>query len=281
MSLTDTYKLKNGVEIPVVGFGTWQSSEEDAEQSVIWALEAGYRHIDTASAYKNEAGVGRGLKKSGLNREDVFVTTKLGNNDHGYEEAKQAIQDSLEKLDTDYIDLYIIHWPNPKKFRDNWKEMNAQSWRAMEEAVEAGKIRALGVSNFHPHHIDALMETAKIEPTLNQILLNPSAMQDEVVKYNQAHNIVSEAYSPLGTGKIFEVDELKELAEKYDKSIAQLVLKWSLQHGFLPLPKSVHEKRIHENADIFDFEIEDADMKTIDGLKGTAGEAPDPDNVSF
>lgn len=281
MSLTDTYKLKNGVEIPVVGFGTWQSSEEDAEQSVIWALEAGYRHIDTASAYKNEAGVGRGLKKSGLNREDIFVTTKLGNNDHGYEEAKQAIQDSLEKLDTDYIDLYIIHWPNPKKFRDNWKEMNAQSWRAMEEAVEAGKIRALGVSNFHPHHIDALMETAKIEPTLNQILLNPSAMQDEVVKYNQAHNIVSEAYSPLGTGKIFDVDELKELAEKYDKSIAQLVLKWSLQHGFLPLPKSVHEERIHENTNIFDFEIEDADMKTIDGLKGTAGEAPDPDNVSF
>lgn len=281
MSLTDTYKLKNGVEIPVVGFGTWQSSEEDAEQSVIWALEAGYRHIDTASAYKNEAGVGRGLKKSGLNREDVFVTTKLGNNDHGYEEAKQAIQDSLDKLDTDYIDLYIIHWPNPKQFRDNWKEMNAQSWRAMEEAVEAGKIRALGVSNFHPHHIDALMETAKIEPTLNQILLNPSAMQDEVVKYNQAHNIVSEAYSPLGTGKIFEVDELKELAEKYDKSIAQLVLKWSLQHGFLPLPKSVHEERIHENANIFDFEIEDADMKTIDGLKGTAGEAPDPDNVPF
>ncbi|MFC6465122.1 aldo/keto reductase [Marinilactibacillus sp. GCM10026970] len=281
MSLTDTYKLKNGVEIPVVGFGTWQSSEEDAEQSVIWALEAGYRHIDTASAYKNEAGVGRGLKKSGLKREDVFVTTKLGNNDHGYEEAKQAIQNSLDKLDTDYIDLYIIHWPNPKKFRDNWKEANAQSWRAMEEAVEAGKIRALGVSNFHPHHIDALMETAKIEPTLNQILLNPSAMQEEVVKYNQAHNIVSEAYSPLGTGKIFEVDELKELAEKYDKSIAQLVLKWSLQHGFLPLPKSVHEERIHENANIFDFEIEDADMKTIDGLKGTAGEAPDPDNVSF
>ncbi|WP_225743687.1 aldo/keto reductase [Marinilactibacillus sp. Marseille-P9653] len=281
MSLIDTYKLKNGVEIPVIGFGTWQSSEEDAEQSVIWALEAGYRHIDTASAYKNEAGVGRGLKKSGLNREDIFVTTKLGNNDHGYEEAKQAIQASLDKLDTNYIDLYIIHWPNPKKFRDNWKEANAQSWRAMEEAVEAGKIRALGVSNFHPHHIDALMETAKIEPTLNQILLNPSAMQEEIVKYNQAHNIVSEAYSPLGTGKIFEVDELKELAEKYDKSIAQLVLKWSLQHGFLPLPKSVHEERIHENANIFDFEIEDADMKTIDGLKGTAGEAPDPDNVSF
>ncbi|WP_208558941.1 aldo/keto reductase [Marinilactibacillus kalidii] len=281
MSLTDTYTLKNGVEIPVVGFGTWQSSDEDAEQSVIWALEAGYRHIDTATAYKNETGVGRGLKKSGLKREEIFVTTKLSNKEHGYEEAKQAIQDSLDKLDTDYIDLYIIHWPNPIKYRDNWKEANAQSWRAMEEAVEAGKIRALGVSNFHPHHIDALLETATIEPTLNQILLNPSDMQPEIVKYNQAHDIVSEAYSPLGTGKIFEIDELKELAEKYDKSIAQLVLRWSLQRGFLPLPKSVHEERIHENANIFDFEIEDADLKTIDGLKGRAGQAHNPDETSF
>lgn len=281
MSLTDTYTLKNGVEIPVVGFGTWQSTDEEAEKSVLWALEAGYRHIDTAAAYKNETGVGRGIKKSGLNREEIFITTKLSNQEHGYEEAKKAIQDSLDKLDTDYIDLYIIHWPNPIKYRDNWKEANAQSWRAMEEAVEAGKIRAIGVSNFHPHHLEALAETAKIEPTLNQILLNPSDMQTEVVKYNQAHDIVSEAYSPLGTGKIFEVEELKELAAKYNKSIAQLVLRWSLQHEFLPLPKSVHEERVHENADIFDFEIEEEDMKKIDSLKGRAGSAQDPDQTSF
>ncbi|WP_269466212.1 aldo/keto reductase [Marinilactibacillus sp. 15R] len=281
LSLTDTYTLKNGVEIPVVGFGTWQSTDEEAEKSVLWALEAGYRHIDTAAAYKNETGVGRGIKKSGLNREEIFITTKLSNQEHGYEEAKKAIQDSLDKLDTDYIDLYIIHWPNPIKYRDNWKEANAQSWRAMEEAVEAGKIRAIGVSNFHPHHLEALAETAKIEPTLNQILLNPSDMQTEVVKYNQAHDIVSEAYSPLGTGKIFEVEELKELAAKYNKSIAQLVLRWSLQHGFLPLPKSVHEERVHENADIFDFEIEEEDMKKIDSLKGRAGSAQDPDQTSF
>ncbi|WP_080146768.1 aldo/keto reductase [Marinilactibacillus piezotolerans] len=281
MSLTDTYKLKNGVEIPVVGFGTWQSSEEDAEQSVLWALDAGYRHIDTAAAYRNEAGVGRALKKSGLKREEIFVTTKLSNKEHGYEEAKQAIEDSLSKLDCEYIDLYLIHWPNPIKYRDNWKEANAESWRAMEEAVEAGKIRALGVSNFHGHHLDALAETAKIEPTLNQILLNPSDMQPEVVQYNKDHGIVSEAYSPLGTGKIFEVEELKELAAKYDKSIAQLVLRWSLQHGFLPLPKSVHEERVRENADIFDFEISEEDMKQIDALKGRAGEAADPDQTQF
>ncbi|MFL2116409.1 aldo/keto reductase [Marinilactibacillus psychrotolerans] len=281
LSLTDTYTLKNGVKIPVVGFGTWQSSDEEAEKSVLWALEAGYRHIDTAAAYKNETGVGRGIKKSGLNREEIFITTKLSNQEHGYEEAKKAIQDSLDKLDTDYIDLYIIHWPNPIKYRDNWKEANAQSWRAMEEAVEAGKIRAIGVSNFHPHHLEALAETAKIEPTLNQILLNPSDMQTEVVKYNQAHDIVSEAYSPLGTGKIFDVEELKELAAKYNKSIAQLVLRWSLQHGFLPLPKSVHEEHVHENADIFDFEIEEEDMKKIDSLKGRAGSAQDPDQTSF
>lgn len=281
MSLTDTYTLKNGVKIPVVGFGTWQSSDEEAEKSVLWALEAGYRHIDTAAAYKNETGVGRGIKKSGLTREEIFITTKLSNQEHGYEEAKKAIQDSLDKLDTDYIDLYIIHWPNPIKYRDNWKEANAESWRAMEEAVEAGKIRAIGVSNFHPHHLEALAETAKIEPTLNQILLNPSDMQTEVVKYNQAHDIVSEAYSPLGTGKIFEVEELKALAAKYNKSIAQLVLRWSLQNGFLPLPKSVHEERIHENADIFDFEIEKEDMEKINHLEGRAGSAQDPDQTSF
>lgn len=282
MSLTDTYTLKNGVEIPIIGFGTWQTPDGDiAEKVVTWALEAGYRHIDTAAGYKNEESVGRAIQKSEVDRKEIFVTSKLANFDTNYQEAKAGIDDSLKKLNTDYIDLYLIHWPNSVRYRDRWQEANAERWLAMEEAVEAGKIRSLGVSNFHSHHLDALLETAKIEPVVNQIFLNPSDLQEEVVNYNKNHDILSEAYSPLGTGKIFEVEELNELAGKYNKTIAQLVLKWSLQHGFLPLPKSVHENRIYENADIFDFNISDEDIKIIDGLRGKAGLAQDPDTTTF
>ncbi|MCC5894525.1 MAG: aldo/keto reductase [Alkalibacterium sp.] len=281
MSLTDTYKLNNGLEVPKVGFGTWQANEDEAKQSVLWALEAGYRHIDTASGYKNEEEVGEAIKESGVPREEIFLTTKLHNKEHGYDKTKAAIESSLQKLDTDYIDLFLIHWPNPIYSRDNWEEANAGTWKAMEEAVEAGKLKSLGVSNFLPHHLDSLLRTAKIKPVINQILLNPSEMQPEVVKYNKEHDILSEAYSPLGTGKIFDVDELKELAAKYNKSIAQLVLKWSLQHGFLPLPKTVTKERVWENADIFDFDIEEDDMKLIDGLEGRAGKAKDPDTIEF
>lgn len=282
MSLTDTYQLANGVEIPMVGFGTWQTPDgEVAEESVFAAIKAGYRHIDTAAAYKNEESVGRGIKRSGVPREELFITTKLWNDSHSYELAKKAIDESLEKLGLDYLDLYLIHWPNPIAFRDNWQEANAGAWRAMEEAVDAGKIRAIGVSNFHAHHLDELLKTARIKPVVNQIFLNPSDLQPEVTTYNQEHDILSEAYSPLGTGKIFEVPELKEIAGKYNKSVAQVVLRWSLQHGFLPLPKSVHEDRIKENAEIFDFEITPEDMQKIDGLHDVAGLAKDPDTTNF
>lgn len=279
MSLTDTYTLSNGEKIPVVGFGTWQTPDgEVAESSVLAALKAGYRHIDTAAIYGNEESVGRGIAKSGVPREELFVTTKLWNANHSYELAQKAINASLERLGLDYIDLYLIHWPNPSEFKDNWQQANADTWRAMEEAVDAGKIRSLGVSNFLSHHIDALLETARIKPVANQIFLNPSDQQEDLVAYNKEHDILSEAYSPLGTGKIFDVPELNVLARVYHKTIAQVVLRWSLQKGFLPLPKSVHEKRIIENTQIFDFELSGKDMQAIDGLKGTAGVGPDPDN---
>ena len=281
MSLTDGYQMNNGLTIPKVGFGTWQSKDDEAKQSVLWALEAGYRHIDTAQGYQNEEEVGEAIKESGVPREEIFLTTKLHNKKHGYDNTLEALNESLRKLDTDYIDLVLIHWPNPKYFRDNWKEANAQSWKAMEEFVAKGKIKSLGVSNFLPHHLDALLETANITPAVNQILLNPSEMQPDVVKYNEAHDIISEAYSPLGTGKIFDIEELKGLAEKYDKTIAQLVLRWSLQHNFLPLPKTVTKERVWENADIFDFTIADEDIKTIDGLTGRAGSATNPDTITF
>ncbi|WP_334328571.1 aldo/keto reductase [Companilactobacillus sp. HBUAS59699] len=281
-SLEDTYTLSNGVEIPIVGFGTWQTPDgEVAKQSVKAAIDAGYRHIDTAAAYGNEDSVGEGIKASGIKRDDLFLTTKLWNDDHGYDSTIKAMDHSLQELDVDYVDLYLIHWPNPVKFRDHWQEVNAETWRAMEDLLESGKTRAIGVSNFRGEHLNELMQTANVTPMVNQIFLNPSDLQPDVVDYNNEYNILSEAYSPLGTGKIFQVPELQEMAKRYNKSVAQLVLRWSLQLGFLPLPKSVHADRIKENAQLFDFEISDEDMKTINGLHGVAGLATDPDTANF
>lgn len=282
MALTDTYTLSNGVKIPVVGFGTWQTPSGDvAYHSVLDAIKAGYRHIDTAAFYGNEESVGQAIRDSGVKREDLFVTTKLWNADHGYEATKEALGKSLSRLGLAYVNLYLIHWPNPIAFRDDWQAANAGSWQAMEEAYEAGTVKAIGVSNFRSHHIDALLETAKIAPMVNQIFLNPSDLQPAVVAYNNAHDIVTEAYSPLGTGKIFEITDLKAIADKYGKSVPQLVLRWHLQHGFLPLPKSVHTEYIEANTQIFDFEITADDMKKIDSYQGVAGTATDPDTAAF
>lgn len=281
-SLTDTYKLNNDVEIPIIGFGTWQTPNgEVAKESVLAALNSGYRHIDTAAAYGNEESVGEGIKASGINRHDLFITTKLWNSDHGYESAKKAIDTSLEKLDIDYLDLYLIHWPNPAAMRDNWAELNAESWQAMEEAVKAGKIRAIGISNFRKKHIDELLKTAEIKPAVNQNYLNPSDMQIDLVEYNNKLGILNEAYSPLGTGGLLGNETVNEVAENYGKSPAQILIRWSLQHGFLPLPKSVHPKYIEANGDVFDFEISSEDMKTLDSLHGAAKLANNPDKVDF
>lgn len=285
MSLKDTYTLNDGIEIPVVGFGTWQMANDDSTADIVeHAIDVGYRHIDTAAIYGNEESVGRGIKRAidkGLvTREELFVTTKLWNDDQTYDLAKKALDDSLERLGLDYVDLYLIHWPNPVKYRENWEEANAESWRAMEEAQADGKIRSLGVSNFMARHLKPLLETANIKPTVNQIYLNPSDMQPETVAENKKHNILSEAYSPLGTGDIFGIDELSKLAKKYNKTEAQVVLRWSLQNGFLPLPKTATMSRVDENADLFDFELSDEDMEVINGFKGQAGESQDPDTIS-
>lgn len=281
-SLTDCYTLENGVKIPCLGFGTWKAPDGDvAKASVLAALECGYRHIDTASAYRNEASVGRGIQESGLKREELFITTKLNNPVCGYRESMEAFEESMEKLQLEYLDLYLIHWPNPKPYRDRWQERNAENWRAMEDLYKAGRIRAIGISNFRPHHMDALLKTATVMPMVNQIHLCPGDTPEDVISYCRSRNILLEGYSPLGHGDIFNVPELKEIAEKHGKSVAQVCLRWSLQMGFLPLPKSITPSRIKENAQVFDFALSQEDMDTIAKLDGCAGYGPDPDDRPF
>ncbi|WP_257699853.1 aldo/keto reductase [Vagococcus luciliae] len=276
------YTLKDGNRIPVVGFGTWQAeSGEIAKQAVKSALEAGYRHIDTAMIYGNEESVGEAIKESGIPRERLFITTKLWNKDHSYDKAKLAIDESLERLGLDYLDLYLIHWPNPVDYRDHWQEANASAWKAMEEALNSGKVKSIGVSNFLTHHLKALEETASFQPVVNQIYLNPSDQQQEIVSYCKNKGILLEAYSPLGTGDIFKLDELEEIAKAHGKTVAQVVLRWSLQKGFVPLPKSVTPSRIKENIELFDFELSEFEMGLIDALQGKAGQARNPDEVNF
>ena len=281
-SLTDTYTLSNGVHIPCVGFGTWQSKDgPEARDSVAEALRAGYRHIDTAQGYGNEESVGQAVKESGLSRGEVFLTSKLTNSVRGYSETLSAFHESLRKLGTDYMDLFLIHWPRPVSFRNDWEAQNAQSWRAMEDLYREGKVRAIGISNFHPHHIEALLKTATVAPMVNQIRLAPGDTQDEVVSFSREKGMLLEAYSPLGVGKVFEVPQMKDLARKYGKSIAQIAIRWSLQRGYLPLPKSVTPARIRENTEVFDFQLEDADVELIAGLKGCVGYSSDPDSITW
>lgn len=282
-TIKDTYRLSNGVQIPCVGFGTWQTPDgEVAVSAVKEALSAGYRHIDTAAAYENEKSVGRAVRESGIARKEVFVTSKLFNPDHGYDRTMRAFDATMKELGFDYLDLYLIHWPNPVSFRSSWKEANAGSWKAFEELYQAGRIRAIGVSNFRPHHLSALMETAKVTPMVNQIRLCPGDVHLETVDFCAKLGILLEAYSPLGLGRIMDVASVQEIAQRHGKSAAQVALRWSLQKGFLPLPKSVTPERIRQNAELFDFALSDADMAAIDSVEpGICGSWRDPDTISF
>ncbi|HSK67975.1 MAG TPA: aldo/keto reductase [Candidatus Limnocylindria bacterium] len=281
-ALTDTYTLQNGVEIPCVGFGTWQVEPGDeAVNAVKHALEAGYRHVDTAQGYHNEESVGRAVRESGLRRDSVFLTTKLTNSVRGYQQTIDAFNASARKLGTDYVDLFLVHWPVPFDFRDTWEKSNAESWRAMEDLHRDGRIRALGVSNFHGKHVEALKKTAKVMPVVNQIRLCPGDTQDEVVRYSRSQGMLLEAYSPLGVGRIFDVPEMQALADKYGRTIAQIAIRWSLERGYLPLPKSVTPERIRENTQVFDFELDPQDVEMMAGLTGAAGTSADPDRITW
>lgn len=281
MNLQTRLPLSNGTSIPCLGFGTWKTPEEDAHRSVMEALRVGYRHIDTAAAYGNERGVGKAIAQSGLRREDIFLTSKLWNPYQGYQSTLDAFARTMDDLQTEYLDLYLIHWPHDRKYFDNWEEKNLETWRAFEELYQAGSIKAIGVSNFRPRHLKNIMEHAEIMPMVDQVEIHPGMPQDEILAFCREHNMLVEGWSPLSTGRIFSVPEMQQLAEKYGKSIAQICLRWSVQRGVVPLPKSVTPARILENSQIFDFTLEDADIQYINQLTNCGGSGLDPDNLIY
>lgn len=280
-TLEKYFELSNGVKIPNIGYGTWRVPEsEQCVEAVLTAIDCGYRHIDTAYFYKNEKSIGEAVRASGIHREDLFITSKLWNDYHGYESTLKVFEETLENLGTDYLDLYLIHWPNPIKFRDDWAKSNAETWRAFEKLYRDGRIKAIGISNFLPHHIDELLKTAEIVPMVNQIEMQPGLNREVEREYNQKHGILTEAWAPFQVGEVLKDETVCRLAEKYQKSAAQIVLRWFLQKGVLPLPKSVTPERILGNIQVYDFELTAEDMTAMDNIPPHALRH-DPDKIDF
>jgi diketogulonate reductase-like aldo/keto reductase len=272
-SLKSTVTLQNGVRMPVLGLGVWKVEDgAEVEAAVKYAVEAGYRSIDTAAAYGNEEGVGNAIQNCGVPREELFITTKVWNGDQGYDTTLQAFDKSMKKLKLDTLDLYLIHWPVKGKYKD--------TWRAMEKLYEEGRIRAIGVCNFHAHHLEDLINDAHVVPMVDQVEFHPLLTQEKLRKFCKANKIQLEAWSPLMQGRL-DMPVLVQLAEKYGKSPAQIILRWDLQHDVVTIPKSVHQNRIIENAEVFDFELSDDDMEAIDNRNENRRFGSDPDNFNF
>lgn len=271
--LKDTVVLNNGVEMPRLGLGVYKAENgAEVKEAVKAALEAGYRSIDTAAFYGNETGVGEAIRESNIPREEIFVTTKVWNDQQGYEETLAAFKESKEKLGVGVIDLYLVHWPIKGKYKD--------TWRALEKLYKEGHVRAIGVSNFKPHHLEDLLADAEYTPVINQVEFHPRLTQEETRAFCYEHKIQMEAWSPLMRGRLFENDTIKTIAETHGKTPAQVIIRWDLQHGFVTIPKSVHEKRINDNADVYDFVLSQSEMDQIDALNQNERTGPDPDEMS-
>ena len=274
-------ELYNGILMPEIGFGTWKApTGKVTVEAVKAAIECGYTHIDCAAIYGNEKEVGLGIKESNVDRKNLFITSKLWNDVRGYQETIDAFNQTLSDLQLDYLDLYLIHWPRPVKYHDNYIEKNIESWKAMEDLYKQGKIKAIGVSNFKVHHMEEIMRNCEIKPMVNQIEFHPSCLEKEIRDFCKKENIVITGYSPLANGKVFECKELVEFSEKYGVSIAQLCIRYVLQHDVIPLVKSVTKERIKANLNV-NFVISDEDMEKIDKITTCGGSYKDSDNISF
>ena len=272
--LTGAFTLHNGVQMPYLGLGTYQSdNDQEVVNAVKSALEIGYRHIDTAAIYKNEEGVGKGIRESGIDRKEIFLVSKVWNEDQGYDETLKAFDASLKRLGVDYLDLYLIHWPVSGKYKE--------TWRALEYLYAQKKIKAIGVSNFLKHHLEDILQDCKVVPMVNQMEFHPHLVQQDLIDFCAAKGIQYESWSPFMQGKVFELDICADLAKKYNKSVAQIILRYNLQKGIVAIPKSVHAKRIAANAEIFDFELSSEDISFLDGLETGERIGPDPDNFNF
>jgi 2,5-diketo-D-gluconate reductase A len=263
--------LLDGRGIPQLGLGVYKVDDAKAASLVAGAIEAGYRHIDTAALYENERGVGEGVRASGVPREELFVTTKVWNDRHGFDETQRAFDESINKLGLDYVDLYLIHWPAPKQ------DKYVDTWRALVKLQEEGRIRSIGVSNFKPHHLERLAETSDVTPVLNQVELHPWLPQSEVRAYDASRGILTEAWSPLARGRVLGNEILDGIAEKHGKTPAQVVLRWHIQLGVVVIPKSNSLDRVRENSEVFDFQLDVADLAAIAGLESGERTGMDPD----
>ena len=276
--------LNNGVKIPNIGFGTYKSTVENGSRVILDAIRAGYRHLDTAALYENEEEVGEGWKESGIPRDEFFITSKLRRNCLGYDSTKRELEESLRKLKTDYLDLYLIHWPRSDYGREDyndWEELDRESWRAMEEMLKEGKIRSIGVSNFLPHHLDNLLESATIVPAVNQLELHPGYLQEEALEYCKNKGIEIEAWSPMGRARLKDNPTLLKIASKYGVSVPFLCLCFCLQSGFIIIPKSTHYERMQENLTAREDLLSEEDMRLIREMPeaGWSGEHPDRETV--
>lgn len=276
------FQLNNGVTIPLLGYGTFRVSENGASRAVREALEVGYRHIDAAAVYDNEEEVGNGIRQSGVPRDQIFVTSKVWNSERGYQATLKAFDRTLSDLQLDYLDLYLIHWPaNERQFGARWEDLNADTWKALEELLSKKRVRAIGVSNFLPHHLESLMKRSKVKPAVNQIELNPGHQQRETVDFCKKNQILVEAWGPLGQGRLLQNSTLSNIGKKYGKSVAQVCVRWILQQDISPLVKSVTPQRIKENFDVWDFTLTSEDMQAISALPKEGFSGLDPDQVTF